>query len=100
MYLSWTAGRLDRLHNRTQAAWASLDAQLVRRAALTGEIAHTAAEREVLSEDGVRRLADTAQQALESERDERAAAENALGRALRDVLDGHTFDTAAADERV
>lgn len=32
-YVTWTAGRLDRLHARVDAAWAALDAQLVRRAA-------------------------------------------------------------------
>ena len=33
VYVSWTAGRLDRLHARVDAAWAALDAALVRRAA-------------------------------------------------------------------
>ena len=33
VYISWTAGRLDRLHARVDAAWAGLDAALVRRAA-------------------------------------------------------------------
>jgi hypothetical protein len=33
VYTSWTAGRLDRLHARVDAAWAGLDAALVRRAA-------------------------------------------------------------------
>ena len=33
VYISWTAGRLDRLHARVDAAWAALDAALVRRAA-------------------------------------------------------------------
>lgn len=33
VYVSWTAGRLDRLHARVDAAWAGLDAALVRRAA-------------------------------------------------------------------
>jgi hypothetical protein len=32
-YVTWLAGRLDRLHARVDAAWAALDAQLVRRAA-------------------------------------------------------------------
>ncbi|MCW2611535.1 MAG: hypothetical protein JWM15_2781, partial [Cryptosporangiaceae bacterium] len=32
-YLTWTAGRVERLHDRCAAARASLDAQLVRRAA-------------------------------------------------------------------
>ncbi len=38
-YLSWTAGRLDRLHARVDAAWAALDAQLVRRAAAARAVA-------------------------------------------------------------
>jgi hypothetical protein len=33
LYITWTAGRLDRMHARVDAAWAGLDAQLVRRAA-------------------------------------------------------------------
>lgn len=33
VYASWTAGRLDRLHARVDAAWAALDAALARRAA-------------------------------------------------------------------
>jgi hypothetical protein len=37
-YVTWTAGRLDRLHARVDAAWAALDAQLVRRAAAAREL--------------------------------------------------------------
>ena len=33
VYATWTAGRLDRLHARVDAAWSALDAALVRRAA-------------------------------------------------------------------
>ena len=39
LWLLWTAGRLDRQHLRLEAARASLDAQLARRAALASEIA-------------------------------------------------------------
>lgn len=38
-YTSWTAGRLDRLHARVDAAWAALDAALVRRAAAARAVA-------------------------------------------------------------
>lgn len=100
MYLSWTAGRLDRLHNRTNAAWASLDAQLVRRAALAAEIAHAAGERGVIKPDACDRLAVAAQQALESTRDNRPARENALGNAMRGVLDDAAVEAARDDERV
>ncbi|MCW2667162.1 MAG: hypothetical protein JWN57_2124, partial [Frankiales bacterium] len=39
LYVTWTAGRLDRLHARVDAAWAALDAQLVRRAAAARAVA-------------------------------------------------------------
>ena len=39
VYVSWTAGRLDRLHARVDASWAALDAQLVRRAAAARAVA-------------------------------------------------------------
>ena len=38
-YITWTAQRLDRLHARVDAAWAALDAQLVRRAAAARALA-------------------------------------------------------------
>ena len=39
LYLSWTAGRLDRLHARIDAARAALDAQLLRRSSVAQELA-------------------------------------------------------------
>jgi hypothetical protein len=39
IYLSWTAGRLDRLHTRLDAATAALDAQLFRRSSVALEVA-------------------------------------------------------------
>lgn len=39
MLLSWTAGRVDRMHTRVEAARAALDAQLARRAAVAIEVA-------------------------------------------------------------
>jgi hypothetical protein len=39
VYVSWRAGRLDRLHARVEAAWAALDAALVRRSAVALELA-------------------------------------------------------------
>ena len=100
MYLSWTAGRLDRLHNRTDAAWASLDAQLVRRAAISAEIAHVAGERGTLTPAMRDRLAAAAQHALESNRDDRPALENTLGHSLRAALDARTVAPLGGDERL
>jgi hypothetical protein len=97
IYLSWTAGRLDRLHNRVSAAWASLDAQLVRRAAVAGEIAHAATVRGLLPADGCFDLATTSARALDASADERAAAENDLGRTLRRTLDGTAQEAIGAD---
>ncbi|NED81786.1 hypothetical protein G3I76_17035, partial [Streptomyces sp. SID11233] len=39
VYLSWTAGRLDRLHARIDATRAGLDAQLLRRVSVAQELA-------------------------------------------------------------
>jgi len=39
VYVSWTAGRLDRLHARVEAARAALDAALLRRSAVALELA-------------------------------------------------------------
>jgi hypothetical protein len=41
LYLRQLAGRLDRLHVRVEAAWDALDAQLVRRAAVAVDLAHS-----------------------------------------------------------
>jgi len=97
VYLSWTAGRLDRLHNRVTAAWASLDAQLVRRAAVAGEIAHAATVRGLLPADGCVELAATAGRALDATQEERAAAENDLGRTLRRTLDSKAQEAIGSD---
>ena len=39
VYLSWTAGRIDRLHARVEAARAVLDAQLLRRSGAALDVA-------------------------------------------------------------
>jgi hypothetical protein len=97
IYLSWTAGRLDRLHNRVNAAWASLDAQLVRRAAVSGEIAHAATVRGLLPVDACADLSATSGRALDSTSEERAAAENDLGRTLRRCFDAKAQMAISAD---
>lgn len=74
VYLSWVAGRHERLAARADAAWAALDAQLVRRAAPARTLA-------ALRDD--RPLAAGADAALAAPALAREEAENALGRALR-----------------
>lgn len=77
-YVTWTAGRLDRMHARVDAAWAALDAQLVRRAA-----AARALVPELPPGPEVDRLAAAAQAALVAGEGDREAVENDLSRALR-----------------
>jgi hypothetical protein len=70
IYITWTAGRLDRMHARVDAAWAALDAQLVRRSAAA----------RALGVPSVTRAADAALVAGVAERQDR---ENDLSRELR-----------------
>ncbi len=81
-YLTWLAGRLDRLHARTDGARASLDAQLLRRAAAALAIAEYAAATEVLTVPAARALASVAQAASNVGAASREPAENDLSRAL------------------
>jgi hypothetical protein len=41
-YLSFSAGRLDRLHHRVETSWATLDSLLQRRAAIALEVSRSA----------------------------------------------------------
>lgn len=85
MWITFTLTRLDRLHARVDAAQASLDAQLVRRAAALLHVAES-------PDSGVpaelrERMQTTATQALTAaEADElRQSAENAVGRAVAEL---------------
>jgi hypothetical protein len=85
VYLSWTAGRIDRLHARVEAARNALDAQLVRRAAAARALASYALAHGLLHEEGDALLAASAV-ALQAPPRAREAAENDLSRALRRAL--------------
>lgn len=77
-YVTWTAGRLDRMHARVDAAWAALDAQLVRRAAAAREL------RSQLPPGPAASALDAAASAsLDAGPDGREAVENDLSRALK-----------------
>ncbi|MFP5219967.1 MAG: hypothetical protein ACLGIG_09575 [Actinomycetes bacterium] len=80
VYLSWTAGRLDRLHARVDAAWAALDAQLARRAAAARALVP------LLPPEQGEELARAAQASLDAGDTGREAVENDLTRSLRSVL--------------
>jgi len=81
-YLTWLAGRLDRLHARTDGARASLDAQLVRRAAAALAIAEYGVSAGLLSAPDGRAMAAAARLASTAGAAEREPAENDLSRAL------------------
>ncbi|MGW4164122.1 hypothetical protein [Streptomyces sp. NPDC004788] len=82
VYLSWTAGRLDRLHTRIDAARAALDAQLLRRASVTQELATSG----ILDPAASIVLYEAAHAARQAEEDQREVAESELSQALRAVF--------------
>ncbi|HEY8534458.1 MAG TPA: hypothetical protein VIL44_11425 [Micromonospora sp.] len=86
-YLIWTAGRVDRLHQRVAAAGRALDAHLLRRAAAAAVLAE---ERYLLE------LYAAAREALDAAPEEREAAENALTRVLRATELNESDPSAAA----
>jgi 8-oxo-dGTP pyrophosphatase MutT (NUDIX family) len=92
-WLLGTANRLDRLHVRTDAAWAGLDAALARRAVVTRAVA-AAGSVAPDNADALRAAADTAELAGRAERE---AAENELSRLLGE-LDRTAVPAALAEE--
>ena len=90
-WLLGTANRLDRLHVRTDAAWAGLDAALARRAVVTRAVAATSG---ITCADELRAAADRAELAGRAERE---AAENELSRLLGE-LDRDELPVALAEE--
>lgn len=81
LYVTWTAGRLDRLHARVDAAAAALDAALVRRAAAARAVAgHLQPRPEAVLLD------EAASAALEAGPTGREGVENDLSKALRAAL--------------
>ncbi|MFJ6676728.1 NUDIX domain-containing protein [Actinosynnema sp. NPDC091369] len=83
-----TANRLDRLHVRTDAAWAALDAALARRAVVTRAVAA------VCGKPDLRAAADRAERSARSDRE---AAENRLS-ALLEGLDRSVLEPELAAE--
>jgi hypothetical protein len=78
-YVTWVAGRVDRLHARAAAAFAAVDAHSVRRAAAAVAAAHAGTHAG---------LAAAAQAVLDAHPDDRTLAENDLTRVLRGALVG------------
>ena len=78
VFLSWSAGRLDRLHNRVETGRAALDAQLFHRSGVALEVAATG----VLDPATALVLLDAAHSARAASGADREAAESDLTRTL------------------
>jgi hypothetical protein len=93
VYISWRAGRLDRLHIRLETAQAALDAALLRRAAVSLELAGS----RVLDPATSLVLAAAAHEARTAGPDEREHAESDLSKTLRAVVDQERFKEKLAE---
>jgi hypothetical protein len=91
VYVSWRAGRLDRLHARVEAARAALDAALVRRSSVALELAACG-----LLDPATSLLIAGAAHDARSAGEPNEAAESDLTRALRAALGQPGFSTALA----
>jgi hypothetical protein len=78
-YISWRASRLDRLHNRVEAARTALDLAMVRRSSSAYELASSG----LLDPATSLLLADAVRRAKDADPAERDLAESDLTRALR-----------------
>ena len=87
-YLSFLAGRLDRLHHRVETSWANLDGLLQRRAAIALEIAKS----DFSDPASSLLLTFASHQAREASIKDRSQAESGLSGALSILR-----DTSAAD---
>lgn len=84
--LSWTAGRVDRLHHRVERARAVLDAELYHRSGAAVELATSG----LLDPASSLLLLDASHRARAAEGEARAQAESDLSRALVAALDDPT----------
>jgi hypothetical protein len=92
-WVSWRASRLDRLHNRVEAAHTALDLTLVRRASAASELASSG----VLDPATSLLLADAVRRARQAGQDERDLAESDLTRALRATVSEPGFRKELAE---
>lgn len=95
-YVSFTAARLDRLHGRLEGARSALDAQLVRRASVSHQLATSG----LLDPATALLLADAAHAAREAEEPDRELAESDLTRALLAAFDPPDVAPALAGDPV
>jgi hypothetical protein len=93
-YVSWRASRLDRLHNRVEAARTALDLALVRRGSAAADLASSG----LLDPATSLLLADAVRRARQAEQAERDLAESDLTRSLRATLGEPGFRKELADD--
>ncbi|MFC4533433.1 hypothetical protein [Sphaerisporangium dianthi] len=93
VYISWRAGRLDRMHIRLETARAALDAALISRAAVCLELAAS----HVLDPATSLVLAAATHEARAAGPEEREHAESDLSRTIRAVMDQERFRERLAE---
>jgi hypothetical protein len=93
-YLSFSAGRLDRLHHRVETSWATLDSLLQRRAAISLEVARSAITDPATS----LLLTASAYQARSADIEDRSSAESVLSGALGMMLAERESIVAKSDQ--
>jgi len=93
-YLSFSAGRLDRLHHRVETSWATLDSLLQRRAAIALEISRSAVTDPATS----LLLTASAYQARSADIEDRSSAESVLSGALGMMLAEREIIVAKCDQ--
>ena len=93
-YLSFSAGRLDRLHHRVETSWATLDSLLQRRAAIALEIARSA----ITDPATALLLTASAYQARSADIEDRSSAESVLSGALGMMLAERESIRAQSDQ--
>jgi hypothetical protein len=94
-YISWRASRLDRLHNRAEAARTALDLALVRRASAAQELASSG----LLDPAASLLLGDAVRRARQVGPAERDLAESDLTRLLRATLGDPDFRKEFAGDK-
>ncbi|MEO6711868.1 MAG: NUDIX hydrolase [Mycobacteriales bacterium] len=97
-YVSWIASRIDRLTARVEAAWASLDAQLVRRAAAAAQLAAYERRHGGLADDKLKPMEYAAAAARTAAAADRQDAENDLTRGIRAALATGALRGTRADD--
>ena len=93
-YLSFSAGRLDRLHHRVETSWATLDSLLQRRAAIALDVARSAITDPATS----LLLTASAYHARSADIEDRSSAESVLSGALGMMLAERESILAKSDQ--